>query len=182
VSWERPGRALPVTLVWLALGANLPLLPARPIFVGLGMIPSLVWVLPVPFVIWEVARSKFSLRARWSFGVGLMLLASLNFEVSWNPPARYEGFEPSSVLFVNIHKDTRDVSDLVRLIQREMIQTVILQENRGGEASPAAFLKKSLGWNLVTDGVEGAILSMHRIHSVRTEKQTLRRTWASCWS
>lgn len=153
-----------VVLLWLGLGAILPFLPAVSFFCALGLIPSPIWILPLPIGAWLAWRLR---RRAWLISL-LFMFACVNLELSLT--SRSGG--DSSVLFVNIHKESREVPHLLRLIRESRVQTVVIQENRGGPASPASHLHGSLpGWNLVSDGAEGAILSVHPLEDVRVVKQ-----------
>ncbi|MCE9558524.1 MAG: endonuclease/exonuclease/phosphatase family protein [Armatimonadetes bacterium] len=80
-----------------------------------------------------------------------------------SPVSRPAGKADLRVLAINVHFGSREMPELLAFVRSQNLDIVFLEENFGGESSPADYLQKNLpGWNLVArKGV--AILSRYPV-------------------
>lgn len=150
-----------LALLWSGLGGPVvsliayfpPIVWAFPAFVSVGWFLLRLMRMHVRKVDW-VAAGALSLMTLLLCGIGLGRL----------------GEKPSNfrVMTFNVHYETREAPQLLDLVQKEKPDVIFLQENKGDENSPAAYVQRHLpGWSMQQAG-EVAILSRWTLADIQT--------------
>lgn len=148
-------------LAWTLFCHAAPIIPqGRLISFTAGMAPPLFLLAPTLLFALILCFRAFRKPAWGSLQVGLVLMALggaalLGIEV--NLPGDPKKTEVKAMT-LNVHFSSRRLPKTLEYIRKEKIDLVLIQENKGGEDSPARWLAGKLGWSLI-ESDEVAILS-----------------------
>lgn len=148
-------------LAWTLFCHVAPIFPqGRLISFTAGMAPPLFLLAPTLLFAFILCLRAFRKPAWGALQAGLVILvvagvSLLGIEV--NLPGDPNKVEVKA-MSLNVHFSNRRLPKTYEYIKEEKIDLVLIQENKGGGASPARWLAGKLGWNLV-EADEVAVLS-----------------------
>jgi len=148
-------------LIWTLFCHVAPIIPqGRLISFTAGMAPPLLLLAPTVLVALILSFRAFRKPVWGAMQAGLFVLvvagvALLGFEA--NLPGSPEKVEVRAMT-LNVHYSNRRLPKTLAFVKKEKLDLLLLQENKGGESSPARWLADKLGWSLV-EADEVAILS-----------------------
>ena len=160
---------LALTLVWLlaAVYGDRWVWPF-PVF---SYLPPLVVVTPGAICMaWTIARILRGLRKPGEI-TALLFFAFLSSRIlgwQWDMFYTNTSQQDVRVMTFNVHLHSREVPKALEMVQELKPDVIFLQENLGGDSSPASYLRSKLdGWHMVQDG-DVAILSRWPLSNVHS--------------
>ncbi|RYG46368.1 hypothetical protein EON79_10325 [bacterium] len=158
--------------IWLGLCHSAPYIEGtHPVGTLFGMAPPLLLIAP-PICVLIVLGFRVLLRRE----VGRNLVTALGIAAATIPllspqwsGARGAGADGTILAMTfNVEKSSRRMPELLAYLKENRVDILFLQENKGGDESPASYLQGSLaGWHMASAG-EVAILSRWPLEDVRS--------------